>query len=251
MITPCFFYKSGDVVQLTHTLSKTEMENPLDSMLQRVLDVLSELAPLVQPITAELSLEYASSLEHPSQKTTKPDVTSFTLQEAPWPPIQRSSLSPGPALVSYASQINAAVVRAWFYQSIKPLDQWKDDPLIISHLRFPYTRVRVLNEAMCEGKNFFPVADGDSTYQFPIERGYDGLWVLAPVDSEPDVYDSGIELEFGCGPSIEWFEAVIRFHWSWWMDPETIEGQFMQAAFKSLISKDWGTLHVAQGFHLT
>lgn len=243
------FDEKGRNITLGCSLSSLESEE----LYQRLEELLVELSPVVQPLSADLELRCrtASTDEfgwYDFVKGMHPPNPGFSIQETSIPAGVKIAKRL-PSSTTLVTQLDGGTFRHWLMRCMDQSLPNSEYRTTLYTLRFSETRARLLDESQWDVQKDFPLrAENGTECWFPIEQRKDGLWVSGPYEG-PIMYPP-IELEINTGLSAHFLDFTLYSHWSLWNESGTLEHKALVQVLQRLIHKSWSPEYVDPSFTL-
>lgn len=239
-LKPCEYFRRTSDIDFGYEFARDEIR--IQSVAEKLLEILETLSPLFQPIVLEVYLNGYNRAYIPSmEKSLRPARAYFQLREKesyPW--TNKGEIDPN-AETAYAEELSPAAIREWLYQIINSQkDPSPEHMLVLEGLTVRCSRARLIEEERWDGKEAFPLRTrGGSIHMIPLERRKDGLWVSGPTT---DSWTRHPALTFDYYLNSDYpgeMECSLGIAWSWWYDPGYAERDCVEQMGKQLVEKGW------------
>ena len=237
-LKPCQYYDNLYYVTLSYEFERDEIR--IQSMAEKLLELLEALSPLMRPITLDV---YLDGLERAmfSDESLQPPRPYFRLEEKqtqPW--IEKSK--PDPEIeTTYVEELTSPTIRAWLSEIIaQGQDPSPEYILVINGLHVRCARTKVLDAEKWKEKRMFPLEDWlRESHAVPLEKREDGLWVSGPT-TDPWVMYPALSLNgYGYSYYPGGFMCDLPIMWSWWYERGHAEHAALEQILRELVQKGW------------
>jgi hypothetical protein len=202
----------------------------------RVLDAIDELRPVIEPLSAELTLNCRN-------KQTQWKDNEVNLPFPVWY-IHEASLPESIVIETYlkepqnlqTQQLNQKTLIDWIERASLQECPFPDTHEVVwSSLHISAVRARILDSQKFKGRESFVVKTDRGKFSFPLERRDDELWVDSPIKdfkSQPSFVISTSHEEGG-------LSFNIHVHWSWWTETSPEDANALHQALLRILEQGW------------
>ena len=196
-----------------------------------VMDVMNELGHIFKPLTADLSL-YCYYKDCGSEDWDIEPLQPFwhlreldIPEEVYIPEYTRT-------IFNEVSEIDKKSVVAWVEKALKQESPRPDiDTVNVNSLNFRTIRAKIINDRQLEGRETFIVDYfRQGTYEFPLKRINDELWVYSPIPEVCTKPSFNVRTDRYMGA----FD--IEVYWYWWTKTSPEDVQALEQAVINVIN---------------